>query len=142
MDNLAVTKATFADFRIIKTRKTAQLILELPIENADAALIALGGLPRSDAERWVAIARLNDIDQIRKEKAHRAFHELPFPQQAALKSKDETFQSWINGGYPSEQGCAVAIRNHCGVNSRADILQGTEAGERWLGLLREFEGVR
>lgn len=52
-------KATFADFRLIKGRKVAQVIVEVPLEEADNALAALGGLPRPDLDRWVAVARLN-----------------------------------------------------------------------------------
>ena len=51
-------KATFSDFRIIRGRKVASLCFEVPIEGADAALAALGGLPRPDAERWYAIVAL------------------------------------------------------------------------------------
>lgn len=139
---LMVTKGTFADFKLIKTRKVAQLVVEIPIEEADAALAALGGLPRSDVDRWVAVARLDmAAANTPHEKEHRNFWELPFVQQAALKSKDEKFQLFMCGMH-SEQDCAYEIRKHCGVDSRADILPGTEAGNKWLALLREFEGIR
>lgn len=55
----AAFKASFADFRLIKGRKVAQVIVEVPLEEADNALAALGGLPRPDVDRWVAVARLN-----------------------------------------------------------------------------------
>ena len=57
--NPAVTQGTFADFKLIKSRSTAQLVIEIPIEAADAALLALGGVPLPGKECWVAIARLN-----------------------------------------------------------------------------------
>lgn len=171
MKALAAIRGTFSDFKLIKTRKLAQLIIEIPIEQADAALTALGGLPRSDAERWCAIALLDptirgtvdalrevtkkhsikfDADEIaalRQEepKERRAFCELPFPQQAGIKSADVHFQLWLsnhNACFAEEPDCAAAIRRHCRVKSRADILPGTDAGERWLALLREYEGVR
>jgi hypothetical protein len=138
-----ITKGTFSDFKIIRTRKVAQLVVEIPIEEADAAVAALGGLPRSDRERWVAVARLDmNAANGQREKTRRAFCDLPFPQQAGIKTKDTDFQFWINGGFCSEQDCAAGIRKRCGVESRADIVAGSEAGEKWLGLLREFEGVR
>jgi hypothetical protein len=37
----AAIKGTFSDFKLIKTRKLAQLIIEIPIELADSALAAL-----------------------------------------------------------------------------------------------------
>lgn len=54
----AVTQATFSGLKIVQGRKVAQLIFEIAIEQADTALEALGGLPRSDNPKWVAIARL------------------------------------------------------------------------------------
>ncbi len=35
--------ATFSDFRLVKGRKVCQLVCEVPLEQADAALAALGG---------------------------------------------------------------------------------------------------
>jgi hypothetical protein len=60
-DEPAAIQASFSDFRLIKGRKTAQLILEIPIEGADAALAALGGIPQPHSERWVGVARLNGV---------------------------------------------------------------------------------
>ena len=38
---MTAIKATFSDFKLIKGRKVAQLIFEVPIEATDAALAAL-----------------------------------------------------------------------------------------------------
>jgi hypothetical protein len=54
----AAFEATFSDFKIIRGRKVAQVVLEVPLEAADTALRVLGGVPRPDAECWVAVARL------------------------------------------------------------------------------------
>src|SRR3954467_8257198 len=58
-DSPAAIKATFGDFRLIRSRKVCQLCLEIPIEGADTALAALGGIPQPHSDRWVAVARLN-----------------------------------------------------------------------------------
>jgi hypothetical protein len=63
-DEPAAIQASFADFRLIKGRKQAQIILEIPIEGADAALAALGGIPQPQSDRWVAVARLNGASTI------------------------------------------------------------------------------
>lgn len=55
--------ASFADFKLIKGRKVCQLVCEVPLEQADAALAALGGLPNPHAERWVGIAPLTEQPQ-------------------------------------------------------------------------------
>lgn len=56
----AVTAGCFSDFKLVKTRNVAQLVIELPLERADEALELLGGLPRPSREVWVAVARLTD----------------------------------------------------------------------------------
>jgi hypothetical protein len=137
-------RATFAKINPIMTREVVQFVFEVPTDGADAALKILGGMPRSRDERWCAIARL-DSDKApvtKHEKSRRDFCDLPFPQQAGIKTKDSDFQFWINGGFCSEQDCAAEIRKRCGVESRAELVAGTEAGEKWLSLLREYEGFR
>jgi hypothetical protein len=141
-------KAAFAKINPIMTREVVQFIFEVPTDEADAALKLLGGMPKSRSERWCAIARLDLEHGNGGEKtAHsqhvvgrRAFSNLPFPQQAGILSKDAAFQYWINDGFLSEQDCAAGIRKRCGVESRSDLQAGTPAGEKWLSLLREFEG--
>jgi hypothetical protein len=56
---LSVITGTFAHANAIKTRSTFQLIIEIPIEGADAALERLGGWPQPGKEKSVAVALLN-----------------------------------------------------------------------------------
>ena len=150
MNDIAAIKGCFSDFKIIKTRKLAQLIIEIPIEQADAALATLGGIPRSDSERWVALARLDltasqqPLPHPREKRERLPFHELPMPVQAGIKSDDEGFALWMTENYPSttEKTCAGAIRDYCCVESRADIQPGTVAGDLWIELLRQYERYR
>lgn len=58
MNAPAAIAGTFADFKLIKTRSACQLVIEVAIENADAALSALGGVPQPGQEKPVAVARL------------------------------------------------------------------------------------
>lgn len=161
MSDPTAIRATFSDFKIVRTRSVVQLIFEIPIELADASLATLGGLPRSDSERWVGIARLDErkfdaegnlpdedknyhegesviVDEMRK---RRPFCELKFSQQAGIKSSDLKFQLWLSNlpvGKESEDA-ASAIRAFCGVETRANIIPGTRAGDRWIELLRMYE---
>lgn len=141
-------KAAFSDFKLVKTRKVAQLIFEVPVEGADAALQTLGGLPRSDAEVWCGIARLapekpatasrnaNGGDA----KERRPFKELPFPQQAALRCADLEFQQFLGVG--SADRAADRVRDRCGVPSRSEIRPETSAGILWERLNAEFTAWR
>jgi hypothetical protein len=144
MNEPQVIEAVFYNWRPVVSHKRLQLIFEVPLEDTNVVLKMLGA-PMPDKETWCAIALLERNRPVNisiNAKARRAFCDLPFPQQAGIKTKDADFQFWINRGFCSEQDCAAEIRKRCEVESRGDILAGTEAGEKWLALLREYEGVR
>lgn len=161
----AAFKATFSDFRLVKGRKVAQIVVEVPIEEADNALKALGGIPRPDLERWVAVARLSSGAFIPKSEAlasadgegappqkqptpapgetkeRRPFHTLPLPQQVALRCADVAFQNWCapdDCPVWGEPETAIWVRQQCEVPSRSMINKGTLAGERWSALEARF----
>lgn len=128
---MAAIKATFSDFKLIKTRKVAQLVMEIPVEQADAALKALGGLPQFSTEQWVGIAPINEsVPGKPKAPKSRA-------QMAAIIGQDQSF--WGFAGTHGVHESAVFIREHCGVASRSDIKEGTEAAGKWDILRTEFD---
>lgn len=57
MTDAAIIAGNYADFKLVKTRSTCQLIIEIPIEQAEAA-IRVFGIPMPGHEIPVAIARL------------------------------------------------------------------------------------
>lgn len=57
MSQIAV-KASYSDFKILKTRSVFQIVLEAPIEDAESFVTAFG-LPLPGRERPVALALLN-----------------------------------------------------------------------------------
>jgi hypothetical protein len=59
IDKPATFSATYADWKLIKTRRCVQIVLEVPLEAANEAYEALGGMPSAATERWVAVARLD-----------------------------------------------------------------------------------
>ena len=141
-DRPAAIKATFVDLKSSKGRKVAQLWFEIPLEQVDDALNALGGWPMPDREVWCGIARLSVEQPPAKTVAtpHRPFHELVYQQQAALKSNDAPFAAYMHADPGAD--CAQAIRYACDVSSRADIKPGTPAGDKWVALLRGYERAR
>lgn len=54
----AAFRATYSDFRLVKGRKVVQFVFEVPLEAADEAFKAVGGMPNPMAEQWFAIAKL------------------------------------------------------------------------------------
>jgi hypothetical protein len=57
MTDKAVLRAVYADWRVIKTRNSIQLVFEIPTEHADEAYQVLG-MPDAAGSKWCAIARL------------------------------------------------------------------------------------
>lgn len=134
----AAIKGTFVKIEPVMTRKCVRFGIEVPIEEADAALRALGGFPDGANPKWVAIALLNpevvQAPPAKPEKERRSFDELPASQQAALLCKEPRFQRFIAEltTFPeTEEGAADAVRYLCHVDSRAAL--NTLEGEHFWG---------
>lgn len=162
MTTPAAFTASFADFRLVKGRKVAQIVVEVPIEAADHALEVLGGVPRPDAERHVAVARLQIPPGATTEAAigsaaadhppppersaapGGAKRERTLPEKVGMRCADKRFQKWIAEyvGWPaaatSAEETAGAVREWCHVKSRAEILSGTDAAAAWLKLETQY----
>ena len=134
-------KATFSDCRLVKGRKVFQLVFETPIEAADDALAALGGLPRPDMEKWFGIVALDLSKAVsdapeKPNSAPRNFADLPAPQQAALRCNDPNFQKFVQAD--NAEQAANFIRGKCGVKSRAELATNAAARAKWIELDDEF----
>ena len=60
MTDTAAFQATFTTLRLINGRGVVQFTFEVPIEGADMALQALGGMPHPGKSVWCAIARMSE----------------------------------------------------------------------------------
>lgn len=147
----AALSATYVDFKIIRTRSTAQIILEVPLEEADRALKILGGVPRPDVERWVAVARLNPAAPATEgEKPRKRWSELPRAQQAALACQDVAFQDFLMRRPAFKDAAALCtakdspdwpaetVRVICDVRSRADLNTNDSAARKWDALYLQY----
>lgn len=125
MTDAAATLATFSDFRLVKGRKVAQLVFEIPIEQADAALNALGGLPQPAQETWCGIARVNHKAAPEPPKERRRWDELSYAEQAGIRCNEPQFQRFcLDLGYKGEANAETAaniVRTECYVNSRSEL---------------------
>ena len=138
---MTAIRATFSDFKLIKTRKVAQLVMEVPIEACDAALAALGGVPRFDSEVWVGIARLTEeaVPAPRKE--------MTRAQWAGMLCQDAQFQTFVHylsqGNVPAQtDDVAEFVRDYCDVKSRSEIGFSEETGDKWDMLKTEYDAWR
>jgi hypothetical protein len=151
----------FTDFKLVKTRNVAQVIVEVPIEAADQALATLGGLPRADQSPWVAVARLNCTSVNPPQEAEPAekqslkIKHWPMASQIHMRCQEPSL--WIfmqrhpdfaplwgraarkhDGALASELAAEV-VRLWCRVESRAAITPGSEPAERWASIEAEYE---
>ena len=146
---MTAIRATFSDFKIIKGRKVAQLVMEVPIEDADAALKALGGVPMPASEQWVGIAPLTREAAEKPRKESERWEDLSAVKQAAIRCQDEGFQRWIvigTGFDPNVENAASRVRSLCKVSSRKQICEGNEfALNEWQNIdaaYRAHAGLR
>ncbi len=149
--------ANYCDWKLIKTRGFVQVVFEVPLHMADHAYKILGGMPDYSKERPFVIAALdlavvdspdhalaNDgASQAPRgwvsERAHPRKSVAPekmLAQQAGMACADPRFQLFMDAS--GEEETAVAVRNHCYVVTRAEIVPGSEAGDRWEELYQEF----
>jgi len=148
-------RATYSDWKLIRTRKVVQIVLEVSVEQADQAYRVLGGMPNSGEETWVGVARLEDGNAevapaspggtARAKGAVDVVTTAPkrLIQQVAMACKQPKFQTWVKECLdPNHEGglvrTEVLIREYCGVKSRSEILPGTEAARRWDRLYSRY----
>lgn len=142
MTDKAAFSGSYSDFKLIKSRSVAQVIVEIPVEAAESFLKVFG-VPLPGAERPVALALLSTDKpaapaQQREspEKGKRRFDELPRSQQAALMCDDISFRAWL---FASDRDqAAEAIRRTCLVKSRSEFDGDLAAAGRWDNLLFMF----
>ena len=161
-------QATYSDWKLIRTRKVVQIVLEVPVEQADHAYKVLGGMPLSGEETWVGVARLKpeggdansklgqpepeqhktqpaSADPSPKTAPVRAAPIAPerrMTQRAGMLCADPMFRLWLkklnSGRTIDEDEAAKLVREHCGVTSRRDIIPGTAAAVRFDHMLGAF----
>jgi hypothetical protein len=146
--------ATFADVKFIRTRSTMQLVLELPIEQADEALKALGGVPQPGTERWVGVAlapkeRKGLVDSnfatpklAAESRERRQFNSLPLKTQAGIRCSDEQFKDFLSEEWSelySTYGAEQLVRDLCCVTSRSELDTNDLAAQKWLKLEERYQ---
>lgn len=128
MTGPAVIKATYADIKTVRTRKVFQIVFEGPIEQMEGAMAMLGA-PMPDREVWVAIARLQEGDEV--------IRGGKLAQQAGIIGAQGAFQQWI--GVKDPEAAAEFIRTHCGVLSRKSLDSNDAAGRKFMDLKADYE---
>jgi len=160
----AMFQGTFAQVRPIAGRKVYQFIIEVPMERADAALKAMGGLPNPEESRWVAVARLDPkvTEQKPESPAERAtsrnknpepWHTLKLSKRAAIMCGEPMFWGWAERQYrDASGGCLLSIQNaehaadwlrfKTSVSSRKEYDTNEAAGRRYLEIEKSYRAHR
>lgn len=135
-----VIKGTYSDLKLVKTRKVLQMVIELPVEAQDD-FITKFGLPKPDAEMWVAVARLHDAPVPAK-----TYEATKAVQDAGMACKDPNFGTWLHDSYNissidplDAESIAEGLRAVLGVKSRSDFYEDEAALTAWKRLKSEYE---
>jgi len=83
-----ITKGTYSDFRIVRSRNIAQVIVEIPLEKAEE-FVAMFGMPTPHTEKWVAVAGLNEEVINKNEEVTKCI------QKAGMLCKEEKFGTFL-----------------------------------------------
>lgn len=118
-------------------------MFEVAIENADEAVRVLGGMPQPATERWCGIALLKTMEK-EQQSRKRDWSQTPLPTQAGIRCNDERFAEFVTFRLRNEgrelkpetyyERAANYVREWCGIKSRADLLPGSEAADKWKQL--------
>tara|TARA_Y100000593_G_C4303738_1_gene334683 strand:- start:27 stop:458 length:432 start_codon:yes stop_codon:yes gene_type:complete len=137
----AVVKGTYSDFKLIKTRNVVQMIIEVPIENAEQITTKFG-MPQPHEEKWVAVALLNTEKKPIENSVSRAI------QQAGILGQDIAFGTWLKNTRPELNvepnniaSIQQAVRSICGVKSRSDFKTDETALKVWERLYNDYNKI-
>ena len=135
----ALMQGTYSDFKLIKGRKVAQMVIEFPIENSET-VISTFGIPQPHMEKWVAVALLNETAVLRNETATKAI------QEAGILCKEARFGQWLRDERgmqevqpENSETIAQALRAILGIKSRADLSTDKEALGVWHSLKSAYD---
>lgn len=125
----AAIQATYADYRRVKGRKVLQIILEVPLEQAQQVHDAFGE-PMPDGSTWVAVALLNKTVATERKGGALA-------KKAGILCNEGGFQKYL--GAEDAHEAAELVRAHCAIRSRADLDHDANAARAFNQLETDYE---
>lgn len=128
MTDLAMLKATYTEWKMVKTRKVLVLSFEVPLEMQAQVQEALG-TPMPDQSIWVAIAKLTE--EAGEEKGGR------LARQAGIMCHEVAFHQFVEVN--DEEAAAEFIRTHCGVLSRRNLDHNDGAARKFMDLKADYD---
>lgn len=133
-------RATYSDWKLVKTRSVVQIVMEVPLADADTAYEILGGMPNPSQERWFGIAALSGEQPKPKE---RSWRDLGPAQQAGIRCDEPTFVAFLKeqrgDDWHETQDAAECVRLICGVTSRSHLNDSHKARVIWHQLDEQYQ---
>lgn len=147
-------KATYSDWKLVKTRGVVQIVFEVPLAEADAAYELLGGMPIVASERWFGIAAIKSTAEENRAKPRQKdsspsphpggakrmdWRDMQPAAQAGIRCDEPSFSAFLREHYTrdwSESGldAAECVRLICGVASRSELGTNQKARVIWKQL--------
>jgi hypothetical protein len=150
-------KATYSDWKLVKTRGVVQIVFEVPLAEADDAYELLGGMPIIAKERWFGIAAIKSPEEKEApakprqsnppsphpDGAKRDWRDLPPAQQAGIRCEEPVFAAFLKetrkDDWHETQDAADCVRLICGVESRSELGTNQRARIIWHQLDSAFQ---
>jgi hypothetical protein len=150
-------KATYSDWKLVKTRGVVQIVFEVPLAEADDAYELLGGMPIIAKERWFGIAAIKTPAEeapsnvpsgsppsTRPDGTKRMeWRDVQPAAQAGIRCADPVFRLFLDEMHSCQaatpEEAATAVRMICNVESRAELGTNHKARVIWKQLDDEFQ---
>lgn len=141
MSDDRVITGTYSDFKIIKTRQVAQVVIEVPLERSKDVIDKFG-LPMPNEELWLAVAAIKSERVTDNARASKAI------QQAGILCKDQTFGIFLqqhknlSDVNPADHSTIEnAVRAITGVRSRSEWRTNENGLNAWERLYQEYTQI-
>jgi hypothetical protein len=144
-------RATYSDWKLIKTRGVVQVVMEIPVGESDAAYEVLGGMPVHGKERWFGIAAIN-LSQAKEDapakpgqnapkpdrvkQGKRDWRDMPYSQQAAIRVGEATFAAYLREEHPNDwhetHDADACLKLMCGIESKRELATSGKPATLWF----------
>ena len=149
-DELTAFRAVFV--KCHQVRDEVYFTFSTPSEYGTENLRRIGGFPKPGESRWFAIAQLEPTKEDQPQELHKertrqtslerqpARPHNPYSRRAGILACDPLFQAFITTPNVQDKVAYAAsyIRLYCKVTSRKDILPGTDAADKFDGLMKDY----
>lgn len=132
-------EGTYSDFKLVKTRSVAQIVIEIPLERA-SSWVEMFGLPTPNMEQWVAIAALRQQSIVKSDESNQAV------KVAGMLCNSSEFGVFLRDivGLPEvepdkPETIADALRTILGIKSRTEFHTNEQAMNAFYRVKGEYE---